>query len=88
MARGAIRLGDGHSGGGRMIEASGMLVNGRRQCLLGDKAECLLHAGIFPLVSGGEGSAQHDRRPMVFEPAHLACGCQVFSSCAAACSRS
>ncbi|BAQ81808.1 PAAR domain-containing protein [Pseudomonas sp. St29] len=80
-ARGAIRLGDNHSGGGSMIEASGIPVNGIAQCLLGDKASCPTHLGSYALVSGGDGSAIHNGRPMVFEPATLACGCSVSSSC-------
>ena len=66
-----------------MIEASGFPVNGILQCLLGDKAFCPAHKGNFPLVSGGDGTAIHDGRPMVFEPAQLACGCSVTSSCTA-----
>ncbi|EJQ9336300.1 PAAR domain-containing protein [Salmonella enterica] len=65
-----------------MIEASGFPVNGKPQCLLGDKAICPAHKGTFPLVSGGDGTAIHNGRPMVFEPAQLACGCSVLSSCA------
>ncbi|WP_084702871.1 PAAR domain-containing protein [Pseudomonas japonica] len=79
---GAIRLGDNHSGGGSMVEASGVPVDGRPQCLLGDHAQCAAHGGRFPLVSGGDGSAVMNRRPLVFEPARLACGCVVSSSCA------
>ncbi|WP_423762280.1 PAAR domain-containing protein [Burkholderia sp. NLJ2] len=81
MSKGAIRLGDQHSGGGSMIEASGFPVNGRPQCLLGDKAVCQTHNGTFPLVSGGNESVVHNGRPMVFEPARLACGCLVTSTC-------
>ncbi|MGV8401402.1 PAAR domain-containing protein [Pseudomonas aeruginosa] len=83
MPGGAIRLGDPHSGGGHMIEASGFPVNGKPQCLLGDKAICPTHKGTFPLVSGGDETAIHNGRPMVFEPANLSCGCQVSSSCSA-----
>ncbi|WP_081478085.1 PAAR domain-containing protein [Achromobacter arsenitoxydans] len=82
MSNGAIRQGDKHSGGGSMIEASGFPVNGRPQCLLGDHANCPTHKGTFRLVSGGDASALHNGRAMVFEPARLACGCEVFSSCA------
>lgn len=81
--RGAIRLGDQHSGGGSMVEANGFPVNGILQCLLGDKATCPTHKGNFPLVSGGDRTAIHNGRPMVFEPAQLACGCSVTSSCTA-----
>ncbi|VWC94303.1 PAAR domain-containing protein [Burkholderia aenigmatica] len=81
MPQGAIRLGDPHTGGGVMTEASGFPVNGKRQCLIGDKAICPTHKGIFPLVSGGDGTATLDGRPMVFEPAQLACGCCVTSTC-------
>lgn len=80
--KGAIRLGDSHSGGGVMIEASGIPVNGIAQCLLGDKADCPRHKGTFPLVSDGESGAIHNGRPMVFEPAKLSCGCSVSSTCA------
>lgn len=79
---GAIRLGDSHSGGGTMIEASGFPVDGRPQCLLGDHAQCPAHKGKFPLISGGDGAAVMNGRPLVFEPAQLACGCAVYSSCA------
>nr|WP_306296688.1 PAAR domain-containing protein [Pseudomonas taiwanensis] len=82
MMGGAIRLGDGHSGGGAMVEASGFPVDGRPQCLLGDHAQCPTHKGRFPLASGGDSSAIMNGRPLVFEPAQLACGCSVYSSCA------
>ena len=65
-----------------MIEASGFPVNGKSQCLLGDHAQCPTHKGRFPLVSGGDGSVVMNGRALVFEPARLACGCRVFSSCA------
>lgn len=78
---GAIRLGDSHTGGGAMIEASGFPVNGKPQCLLGDRAQCPTHKGKFPLVSGGDGAAIMDGRALVFEPAQLACGCAAYSSC-------
>lgn len=78
---GAIRLGDSHSGGGMMIEASGFPVDGKAQCLLGDHARCDRHNERFPLVSGGDDGAVMNGRPMVFEPALLACGCAVYSSC-------
>ncbi|MFD4836907.1 PAAR domain-containing protein [Achromobacter sp. NPDC058515] len=81
MSQGAIRLGDRHSGGGVMIEASGFPVNGAAQCLIGDKAVCPAHKGTFPLVEGGSMGAIHNGRPMAFEPARLACGCSVASSC-------
>ncbi|MFV3405161.1 PAAR domain-containing protein [Pseudomonas sp. NY15463] len=78
---GAIRLGDTHSGGGRMIEANGVMIDGQAQCVLGDNAQCPLHVGIYPLVSGGDGSVLFEGQPLIFEPAELACGCQVFSTC-------
>ena len=79
--QGAIRKGDPHSGGGRMGEGSGVLVNGRQQCVLGDRAPCALHGGTFALVSGGDGSALFNGISLVFEPAELACGCKVSSTC-------
>lgn len=79
--KGAIRLGDPHTGGGSMIEASGFPVNGKPQCLLGDKAQCPTHLGTFPLVSSGDSSATFNGHPMAFEPAQLACGCEVSSTC-------
>jgi uncharacterized Zn-binding protein involved in type VI secretion len=82
MSNGAIRLGDKHSGGGVMTQASGLPVNDIKQCVLGDVAICPTHQGSFPLVSGGDGSATFNGRPLVFEPAQLACGCSVSSSCA------
>ncbi|WP_430795318.1 PAAR domain-containing protein [Achromobacter spanius] len=81
MSGGAIRLGDKHSGGGKMIEGNGIPVNNVPQCVLGDKALCPTHKGTFPLVSGGDGSAVVNGQPLVFEPARLACGCSVVSSC-------
>lgn len=81
MSRGAIRWGDSHSGGGTMIEASGFPIDGKPQCLLGDHARCPKHKGTYPLVSGGDAGAVHNGRPLVFEPAQLACGCAVYSSC-------
>ncbi|WP_176081226.1 PAAR domain-containing protein [Paraburkholderia tropica] len=87
MENGAIRWGDKHSGGGAMVQASGLPVNDIRQCVLGDLAVCPTHEGTFPLVSGGEGSAVFNGKPLIFEPARLACGCSVFSSCTAGYSR-
>ncbi len=81
--QGAIRLGDEHSGGGKMIEASGVVIDGVAQCVLGDRAQCPLHVGIYPLVSGASNSVLFAGKPLIFEPAELACGCQVFSTCAA-----
>jgi uncharacterized Zn-binding protein involved in type VI secretion len=82
MSNGAIRWGDKHSGGGTMVQASGLPVNDIKQCLLGDMAVCPMHEGMFPLISGGGGSAVFNGKPLIFEPAKLACGCSVFSSCA------
>lgn len=79
---GAIRLGDSHTGGGVMVEASGLQVNGTPQCVLGDHGLCLSHKGRFPLVSGGDGAAVHNDLALAFEPAQLACGCHARSSCA------
>jgi len=64
-----------------MIEASGLTVNDKPQCLLGDKAICPKHNGTFALVSGGNSAALYNGRPMVFGPAQLACDCRVASSC-------
>lgn len=61
-----------------MIEGSGFAVDGKAQCLEGDHAWCPTHKGRFPLVSGGDGFAMQDGRPLIFEPAQLACGCSVF----------
>ncbi|EKT4503136.1 PAAR domain-containing protein [Pseudomonas alloputida] len=79
--KGAIRKGDPHSGGGRMGEGSGMVVNGRPQCILGDHAPCPLHGGTFALVSGGDRGVLCNGIALVFEPAELACGCRVSSTC-------
>lgn len=82
--RGAIRRGDLHSGGGQMTEARGVLVDGRQQCILGDRAPCPLHGGTFALVSGGDGGALFNGIALAFEPAKLACGCTLSSSCSIA----
>ncbi|MBV4504781.1 PAAR domain-containing protein [Pseudomonas sp. BW13M1] len=82
MARhGAIRKGDRHSGGGRMIEGRGVLIDGVPQCVLGDRAACALHGGEFALVSSADNTVLFNDIPLVFEPAQLACGCSVLSSC-------
>ncbi|MFO3724672.1 PAAR domain-containing protein [Pseudomonas sp. HLMP] len=81
--QGAIRKGDSHSGGGQMTEGNGVLIDGRRQCVLGDRAQCALHGGPFALVSSGDNSVLFNGTPLAFEPAELACGCRVSSSCAA-----
>ncbi|MCY1273044.1 hypothetical protein D9M68_405650 [compost metagenome] len=59
-----------------MIEARSFPVSGKPQCLLADHVQCPTHKGKFPLVSGGDGSAIVIGRPLVFEPAQLACGSQ------------
>lgn len=82
--RGAIRKGDPHSGGGRMSEGSGVLISEQHQCTLGDRATCPLHGGTFALISGGDGSVLFNGTPLVFEPAELACGCKVSSTCSGA----
>lgn len=79
---GGIRLGDSHSGGGSMVEASGFPVNGINLCVIGDRGYCPTHSGTFPLVSTGNPFGfTLDGRPVVYEPAKLACGCSVISSC-------
>lgn len=78
---GAIRLGDSHTGGGQMIEASGVPIDGIAQCVLGDQADCATHGGKFALVSTGDSGALFNGTPLVFEPARLECGCQVSSTC-------
>lgn len=78
---GGIRLGDSHTGGGVMVEASGFPVGGKNQCRIGDQAFCPTHNGSFPLVSGGNADFMVMGRMAVFEPAKLACGCTVISSC-------
>jgi|GEM_PF-1005141 len=79
---GGIRLGDAHTGGGTMVEANGFPVNGINLCVIGDKAYCPTHNGSFPLVSTGNpfGFTLNNRQ-VVYEPAKLACGCSVISSC-------
>jgi uncharacterized Zn-binding protein involved in type VI secretion len=74
-------MGDSHSGGGVMVEASGFPVMGRKLCLIGDHAFCPTHNGSFPLVGGGSPSVIVMGRMAAFEPATLACGCTVISSC-------
>jgi len=78
---GDIRFGDSHAGGGSMIEASGIPVSGKNLCLMGDRGYCPTHNGTFPLVSGGNPAWTVNGRMAVFEPAKLACGCSVISSC-------
>lgn len=79
---GGIRLGDSHTGGGTMLEASGFPVNGINLCLIGDHGFCPTHNGSFPLVSTGNpfGFSVNGRQA-VYEPAKLACGCSAISSC-------
>lgn len=79
---GGIRLGDSHTGGGTMLEASGFPVNGINLCVIGDRGYCPTHNGTFPLVSTGNpfGFTLNGRRA-AYEPAKVACGCSVISSC-------
>lgn len=79
---GGIRLGDSHTGGGTMLEASGFPVDGINLCVIGDRGYCPTHNGSFPLVSTGNPFGfTLNGRPAVYEPAKLACGCSVISSC-------
>lgn len=79
---GGIRLGDSHTGGGNMVEASGFPVNGINLCVIGDMGYCPTHGVSFPLVSTGNpfGFTLNGRQ-VVYEPAKLACGCSAISSC-------
>jgi hypothetical protein len=64
-----------------MLEASGLPVKGKRLCLIGDRGFCQTHNGAFALVGGGDPNYIFNGRMAVFEPATLACGCTVISSC-------
>ena len=78
---GAIRLGDSHTGVGVMLEASGFPLTDKKHCLLGDRAFCPTHGGSFALVSGGNPDFMVVGRMAAIEPAKLACGCTVISTC-------
>ena len=79
---GFIRLGDEVEGGGRVVSASGnsFKVDGRPVALVGDRAECATHQGVFAFVEG-DPNFIIDGRPATFDRMKLACGCRVLSSC-------
>jgi len=72
-----ICLGDPTSSGGSVLScqlAGTHTINGKTPAVLGDKASCPLHLGVFAFVEG------HPRRrlngkPAVLQGHRLACGC-------------
>ncbi len=72
-----ICLGDSTSSGGTVVScklSNTHRLNGKTPAVLGDKATCPLHLGVFTFVEG------HPRRrmngiPVVLEGHLLSCGC-------------
>jgi len=79
-----ICLGDSTSGGGVVVScqlSNTHRLNGMAPAVLGDKASCPLHQGVFAFIEG------HPRRrmngiPVVLQGHRLACGCHGLASTA------
>jgi uncharacterized Zn-binding protein involved in type VI secretion len=79
-----VCLGDAISSGGTVVscQLSGVhCLNGKTPAVLGDKAVCTLHLGVFAFIEG------HPRRrmngiPLVLQGHRLACGCHGLASTA------
>ncbi|WAB95746.1 MULTISPECIES: PAAR domain-containing protein [Pseudomonas] len=77
-----ICLGDPTSSGGSVLScqlAGTHTVNGKTPAVLGDKASCPLHKGIFAFVEG-HPSRRMNGRPVVLHGHRLACGCHGVAS--------
>ncbi|MDO7911490.1 PAAR domain-containing protein [Pseudomonas sp. 22-AL-CL-001] len=76
--RAPICLGDPTSSGGSVIScqlAGTHTLNGKTPAVLGDKASCPLHGGVFAFIEG-HPSRRLNGKPVVLQGHRLACGCQ------------
>ncbi|MDZ3990761.1 PAAR domain-containing protein [Pseudomonas sp. Teo4] len=77
-----ICLGDPTSSGGSVLScqlAGTHTVNGKTPAVLGDKASCPLHKGVFAFVEG-HPSRRLNGKPVVLQGHRLACGCHGVAS--------
>jgi uncharacterized Zn-binding protein involved in type VI secretion len=77
-----ICLGDATSGGGKVIECqlSGPYdFNDQTFAVVGDKATCPLHAGVYAFI---EGHSKHTMNGLavVMQGHRLSCGCHAIAS--------
>ncbi|MBA1189403.1 PAAR domain-containing protein [Pseudomonas entomophila] len=80
--RAPICLGDPTNSGGSVTSCQLVgthTVNGRTPAVLGDKASCPLHGGVFAFVEG-HLSRRLNGKPVVLQGHRLACGCQGVAS--------
>lgn len=75
---GVIRYGDATTHGGRVIEASGYMVNGKQAALVGDKVTCPKH-GVCSIIEG-HPAITFNGRLVAFHGATTSCGARVRSS--------
>lgn len=72
-----VCLGDATSSGGKVIEcqlAGTHQINGKTVAVLGDKATCPLHLGIYAFTQGHPHRRMNGLR-VVMDGHRLACGC-------------
>ncbi|MQG94049.1 PAAR domain-containing protein [Pseudomonas sp. MN1F] len=77
-----ICLGDPTSSGGSVLScqlAGTHTVNGKTPAVLGDKASCPLHQGVFAFIEG-HPSRRLNGKPVVLQGHRLACGCHGVAS--------
>ncbi|SEJ81601.1 PAAR domain-containing protein [Pseudomonas sp. NFR16] len=76
-----ICLGDATSSGGKVIECqlSGpSVVEGQTFAVVGDKATCPLHGGVFAFIEGDSKNIMNGLR-VVMQGHRLACGCHAIA---------
>lgn len=78
--RGVARLGDTTSHGGRIITSSySYSVLGISVSLEGDKTDCPLCKGIFPIVTDNS-ERKHEGKPVAYHGDRATCGATLVSS--------
>jgi uncharacterized Zn-binding protein involved in type VI secretion len=78
--KGAIRLGDATSHGGRVLTAtSGTVALGKPAALVGDMTFCPQCKGTFPIRSASSGN-KHEGKQYAYDGDSTACGAKLISS--------
>jgi uncharacterized Zn-binding protein involved in type VI secretion len=78
--KGAIRLGDQTSHGGRVLSAtSGTVVLGKPAALVGDMTFCPQCKGAFPIQCASAGN-QHAGKQYAYDGDTTACGAKLLAS--------
>ncbi|WP_144816581.1 PAAR domain-containing protein [Aerolutibacter ruishenii] len=74
-----VVLGDSTSSGGKVVTGSPFTdIDGMSVARVSDKATCLLHKGVFPIVDG-DSTTIIDGQPVALHGSRLACGCSVLA---------